>query len=57
MQHIYLEINTKTDIQSESKEMHIEFRFFFLQPPGGGWPKIHMVDYVNGSSIHAQFFH
>ncbi len=29
---------------------------FFLGPPGGGGPKLHMVDYVNGSSTHAQFF-
>ncbi len=28
---------------------------FFRGPPGGGGPKIHMVDYVNGSSTHAQF--
>ncbi len=28
-----------------------------ISPPrGGGRPKIHMVNYVNGSSIHAQFF-
>ena len=24
--------------------------------PGGGGPKIHMVDYLNGSSTHAQSF-
>ena len=29
---------------------------FFCGPPGGGGPKIHMVNYVNGSSIYAQFF-
>ncbi len=29
---------------------------FFPGPPGGGGPKIHIVDYVNGSSAHAQFF-
>ncbi len=29
---------------------------FFCGPPGEGGPKTHMVDYVNGSSIHAQFF-
>ncbi len=29
---------------------------FFCGPPGEGRPKIHMVDYVNGSSTHAQFF-
>ncbi len=29
---------------------------FFCGLPGGGGPKIHMVDYVNGSSTHAQFF-
>ncbi len=29
---------------------------FFCGPPGGGEPKIHMVDYVNGSSTHAQFY-
>ena len=29
---------------------------FFHGPPGGGGQKIHMVDYVNGSSTHAQFF-
>ena len=29
---------------------------FFGGPPGEGGPKIHMVDYVNWSSIHAQFF-
>ena len=29
---------------------------FFCGPPGGGGPKIHMVDYVNWSSKHAQFF-
>ena len=26
---------------------------FFLFPPGGSGPKIHMVDYVNGCSAHA----
>ena len=29
---------------------------FFVALRGGGGPKIHMVDYVNVSSIHAQFF-
>ncbi len=29
---------------------------FFPDAPGGGGPKIHMVNYVNGSSTHAQFF-
>ncbi len=29
---------------------------FFCDPHGGGGPKIHMVDYVNGGSSHAQFF-
>ena len=29
---------------------------FFRGPPGEGGPKIHMVDCVNGSSIHGQFF-
>ncbi len=29
---------------------------FFCGPPWGGGPKIHMVDYVNGGSTHAQFF-
>ena len=29
---------------------------FFSGPLVEGGPKIHMVDYVNGSSIHAQFF-
>ncbi len=28
---------------------------FFGGPSGGGGPKIHMADNVNGSSIHAQF--
>ena len=27
---------------------------FLCGPPGGGGPKIHMVDYANGSSIHNQ---
>ncbi len=29
---------------------------FFPGPAGGGGPKIHMVDYVNGSSTNTQFF-
>ena len=34
---------------------------FFCSPPGGGGPKIHMVNYVNGSStpiyiINREFF-
>ncbi len=29
---------------------------FFRGPQGGEGPKIHMVDYVNESSTHAQFF-
>ena len=29
---------------------------FFCGLPWGGGPKMHMVDYVNGSSTHAQFF-
>ena len=29
---------------------------FFCGLPGGGGPKLHMVDYVNGNSTHAQFF-
>ncbi len=29
---------------------------FFCGPPGGGGPKIHMVDYVLGGSTHAQLF-
>ncbi len=28
----------------------------FCGPPGGGGQKIHMLDYVNGGSTHAQFF-
>ena len=32
------------------------FPIFFHGPPGGGGPKIHIVDYVNGSSTNAQFF-
>ncbi len=29
---------------------------FFRGPSGGGGPKIHMGDYVNGSSTHAKLF-
>ncbi len=29
---------------------------FFCGLLGGGGPKMHMVDYVNGSSTHAHFF-
>ncbi len=29
---------------------------FFRGPPGGGGPKIHMVDYVNDSYTNAQLF-
>ncbi len=29
---------------------------FFCGLPGGGGPKMNMVDYVNGSSTHAHFF-
>ncbi len=29
---------------------------FFCGPSGGAGPKIHMVDYVTGSSTHAQFY-
>ncbi len=29
---------------------------YFRSPPGEGGPKIRMLNYVNGSSIHAQFF-
>ena len=30
--------------------------YFYRGPPGGGGSIIHMVDDVNGSSTHAQFF-
>ncbi len=32
------------------------FPIFFVAHLGEGGPKIHMVDYVNGSSTRAQFF-
>ncbi len=40
----------KMKVKSVSKETHIEFRFF-VAPMGEGVQKIHIVNYVNGSSI------
>ena len=51
-QHLKLTSNNYSLCQKK-RTFNLEI---FCGPPGGGGPKSHMVDYVNESSIHAQFF-